>query len=45
LHMCGEPMVASEITCAKRDGHADARIDTWADALPWLLERMEREPA
>lgn len=45
LHMCGEPMIAGGITCAHREGHADARIDVWAEALPWLVERMERETA
>jgi len=45
LHMCGEPMIASSIDCAHRSGHADARIDAWSDALPWLLERLEKEPA
>jgi len=45
LHMCGEPMIAGGITCAHKEGHADARIDRWGDALPWLMERLEREPA
>lgn len=45
LHMCGEPSIAGSITCAHKEGHADARIDRWADALPWLMERMEREAA
>lgn len=45
LHMCGEPMIAGAITCAHKEGNADARIDRWADALPWLMERLEREPA
>jgi hypothetical protein len=45
LHMCGDPGVAQTIACAHKAGHADARIDRWADALPWLLERLEREPA
>lgn len=45
LHMCGEPSIAGGITCAHKEGSADARIDRWADALPWLMERMEREPA
>ncbi|MEO1729277.1 MAG: HAD family hydrolase [Pseudomonadota bacterium] len=45
LHMCGEPMISGSITCAHEEGHADARIDSWADALPWLMERLEREPA
>ena len=45
LHMCGEPSIAHAIDCAHEKGHADARIDRWADALPWLMERLEREPA
>ncbi len=45
LHMCGEPMIAHGIDCAHKAGHADARIDRWADALPWLMARLEREPA
>ena len=45
LHMCGEPAIAGSINCAHKAGHADARIDRWADALPWLLERLEKEPA
>lgn len=45
LHMCGEPMIAHAITCAHKEGHADARIDRWADAVPWLMERLRGEPA
>lgn len=45
LHMCGEPSIAGAITCAHKEGNAAARIDRWADALPWLMERMEREAA
>ncbi|MEM6826314.1 MAG: HAD family hydrolase [Pseudomonadota bacterium] len=45
LHMCGEPMIAGEITCAHSEGFAHARIDRWGDALPWLVERMEKEAA
>ena len=45
LHMCGEPSIAGGITCAHTEGNAHARIDRWADAVPWLMERMEREPA
>lgn len=45
LHMCGEPMIADAINCAHKAGHADARIDRWDDALPWLMARLEREPA
>ncbi|MEL6237168.1 MAG: HAD family hydrolase [Pseudomonadota bacterium] len=45
LHMCGEPMIAAGITCAHKEGNADARIDRWSDALPWLIEQMEKEAA
>ncbi|MEL7445403.1 MAG: HAD family hydrolase, partial [Pseudomonadota bacterium] len=45
LHLCGEPMIASAIECAHKAGHADARIDNWAEALPWLMERVEKESA
>lgn len=41
LHMCGEPLIAGAIGCAHEAGHADARIDNWAEALPWLLQRLE----
>ncbi|MCX7863468.1 MAG: HAD family hydrolase [Novosphingobium sp.] len=41
LHLCGEPDVAPHIACAHKAGHAHARIDDWAMALPWLLERLE----
>jgi hypothetical protein len=40
LHFCGEPAVAPHIPCAFQAGHAHARIDTWAQALPWLLETL-----
>jgi len=40
LHLCGEPVVASHIPCAHRAGHAHARIDNWAEALPWVLEAL-----
>jgi FMN phosphatase YigB (HAD superfamily) len=40
LHFCGEPAVAPGIPCALAAGHAHARIDTWAAALPWLLETL-----
>ena len=40
LHFCGEPMIAGAITCAHKEGHADARIDQWNEALPWLMERL-----
>lgn len=41
LHMCGEPSIAGAIDCAHRAGDAHARIDRWADALPWLQTRLE----
>ena len=41
LHLCGEPLLAPHIDCAFKAGHADARIDDWADALPWLMNRLE----
>ena len=40
LHFCGEPAVAPHIPCAFEAGDAHARIDTWAEALPWLLETL-----
>ena len=45
LHLCGEPLLAPHIACAHKAGHAHARIDDWASALPWLLERIEGVPA
>ena len=41
LHLCGEPLLAPHIACAHAAGHADARIDNWAEALPWLLARLD----
>lgn len=43
LHFCGEPELAPHVPCALRGGHAHARIDTWQQALPWLLERLHGE--
>ncbi len=43
LHLCGEPTIANHIDCAHKAGHADARIDNWAEALPWLLNELERD--
>lgn len=40
LHLCAEPLVAPHIACAHAAGHAHARIDEWAAALPWLLETL-----
>lgn len=42
LHLCGEPLLAPHIACAHAAGHADARLDDWAEALPWLLARLDR---
>jgi len=44
LHLCAEPMLAPHIACAHKAGHAHARIDSWSDALPWLLERLHMQP-
>lgn len=43
LHFCGEPSVAPHIPCALAAGHAHARLDTWAEALPWMLETLHGE--
>ena len=43
LHFCGEPIIAGQIDCAHQAGHAHARIDNWAQALPWLLEELEKD--
>jgi hypothetical protein len=43
LHLCGEPAVAPHIPCALRSGHAHARLDSWDEALPWLLETLHGE--
>ena len=40
LHFCGEPAIAPYVPCALEQGHAHARLDTWAEALPWLLETL-----
>lgn len=40
LHFVGEPGVAPHSPCALEAGHAHARIDTWAEALPWLLQHL-----
>ena len=37
LHMVGEPRVARNIGPSV---HAHARIDDWASATPWLIERL-----
>jgi hypothetical protein len=40
LHFCGEPAISPHVPCAHSAGHAHARIDTWDEALPWLLETL-----
>lgn len=40
LHLCGEPEMAPHIPCAFTQGHAHARIDDWAGALPWLMAQI-----
>ena len=45
LHLCGEPMLAPHIDCAHSSGHADARIDSWDEALPWLRDQLQKEEA
>lgn len=40
LHFCGEPAIAPHIPCAFAAGHAHARIDNWAEALPWILDTL-----
>lgn len=43
LHLCGEPLLSPHIDCAHLAGHAHARIDSWADATPWLLDQLQQE--
>jgi FMN phosphatase YigB (HAD superfamily) len=43
LHLCAERSIAPHIVCAHEAGHAHARIDDWANALPWLLDRLYSE--
>ena len=45
LHFCGEPMIAPHIGCAHEAGHADARIDEWVLATPWLIDELTKEDA
>lgn len=40
LHMVGEAALAPHIACAAEAGHAHARIDSWTEALEWVLERF-----
>jgi hypothetical protein len=39
LHMIAEPRVARNVPPAP---HAHARIDSWKEAVPWILERLGR---
>tara|TARA_A100001391_G_scaffold101953_1_gene67760 strand:- start:15203 stop:15832 length:630 start_codon:yes stop_codon:yes gene_type:complete len=41
LHFCGEPAIAPFVPCAHAAGAAHARIDTWAEALPWITGQLE----
>ncbi|QWC56951.1 HAD family hydrolase [Erythrobacter sp. 3-20A1M] len=43
LHLCGEPSLAPHIACGKEAGHAHARIDSWDEALPWILEQLKED--
>lgn len=43
LHFCGEATIAPHVPCAFKAGNADARIDNWAEALPWLLNNLHGE--
>lgn len=43
LHLCGEPMLAGRIACAHQAGDAHARIDSWDEALPWLMNELKLE--
>jgi hypothetical protein len=40
LHMVGEAALAPHIACAADAGHAHARIDSWNEALEWVLQRF-----
>ena len=43
IQMVGEPLVAPHVPCGLKLGHAHARIDSWAEALPWLWERLQKD--
>ena len=43
LHFCGEPAIAPHVPCAHEAGDAHARIDSWDEALPWVLETLHGE--
>jgi hypothetical protein len=40
LHMIAEPRVAATVPPAE---HAHARIDDWASACPWILDRLQEQ--
>ena len=40
LHLCGEPAIAPHVPCAHTAGDADARIDSWDKALPWVRDAL-----
>ena len=40
LHMIAEPRVAAAVPQAE---HADARIDDWAEASGWIIDRLSEE--
>src|SRR5690606_30610688 len=40
LHLSADATAAPPLPCAFEAGHAHARIDTWTEALPWLLETL-----
>ncbi len=40
LHMVAEPRLAEHTPPAP---HAHARIDSWDEAVPWILERLRRQ--
>ena len=40
LHLCGEPAIAPHVPCAHSAGDADARIDSWDMALPWVRKAL-----
>ena len=41
LHMIGEEKLAPQVACAHKAKHAHNRIDTWKDALPWIMDRLQ----
>lgn len=43
VQLVGEPLVAPHVPCGFKAGHAHARIDSWAEALPWLRDRLHTQ--